>query len=80
MNVYKVIFYYIGIVLVCIVFVRMFYELVTKKYRMRLNSDYVNKNPKIQYFQIIFWILGVIFSGICVFTIGVAGLKDLPFV
>ena len=30
MNVYKVIFYYIGIVLVCIVFVRMFYELVTK--------------------------------------------------
>lgn len=80
MNVYKVIFYYIGIVLVCIVFVRMFYELVTKKYRMRLNSDYVNKNPKIQYFQIIFWILGVIFSEICVFTIGVAGLKDLPFV
>lgn len=79
MNVYKVIFYYIAIVVVCIVFVRMLYELVTKKYRMRLNSDYVNKNPKIQYFQTTFWILGVIFSGICVFTIGVAGLKDLPF-
>ena len=80
MNVYKVIFYYIAIVVVCIVFVRMLYELVTKKYRMRLNSDYVKKNPKIQYFQTTFWILGVIFSGICAFTIGVAGLKDLPFV
>ena len=80
MNLYKVIFYYIAIIVVCIVFVKMLYELVTKKYKMKLNPDYVNKNPRVQYFQTAFWILGVIFSGICVFTIGVAGLKDLPFV
>ena len=30
MNIYKVIFYYIGIIIVCIVFINMLYNLVTK--------------------------------------------------
>ena len=40
----------------------------------------VGKNPKIQYFQTCFYIAGIIFSGICVCTIGVSGIRDLPFV
>ena len=80
MNIYKVIFYYIGIIIVCIVFINMLYNLVTKKYKEKLSKEQLSKNPKIQYFQTCFYIAGIIFSGICVCTIGVSGIRDLPFV
>ena len=79
MNICKVVFYYIGILTVSIVFVKMLYELITKKYKKKLVMDDSRKNTKIQYFQILFYIVGIIFSGICVFTIGISGLRDLPF-
>ena len=66
MNICKVVFYYIGILTVSIVFVKMLYELVTKKYKKKLVVDDSRKNTKIQYFQIFFYIVGIIFSGICV--------------
>lgn len=80
MNLYKVIFYYIGIIVVCIIFIKMTYEFVTKKYKKKLPKRDSNKNNKIQYFQMCFWLIGIFFSGLCVFTIGVSGMKDLPFV
>ena len=80
MNIYKVIFYYIGIIIVCIVFINMLYNLVTKRYKEKLSKEQLSKNPKIQYFQTCFYIAGIIFSGICVCTIGVSGIRDLPFV
>ena len=80
MNIYKVIFYYIGIIIVCIVFINMLYNLVTKKYKEKLSKEQLSKNPKIQYIKTCFYIAGIIFSGICVCTIGVSGIRDLPFV
>ena len=75
MNICKVVFYYIGILTVSIVFVKMLYELVTKKYKKKLVMDDSRKNTKIQYFQILFYIVGIIFSEICVFTIGKYSLQ-----
>ena len=54
MNICKVVFYYIGILTVSIVFVKMLYELITKKYKKKLVMDDSRKNTKIQYFQILF--------------------------
>ena len=68
MNICKVVFYYIGILTVSIVFVKMLYELVTKKYKKKLIMDDILLHCRNN------------FSGICVFTIGISGLKDLPFV
>ena len=56
MNIYKVIFYYIGIIIVCIVFINMLYNLVTKKYKEKLSKEQLSKNPKILYFQTCFYI------------------------
>ncbi|MFQ6950678.1 hypothetical protein [Mediterraneibacter gnavus] len=80
MNIYKVIFYYIGIIVVFIIFVKMTYEFVTKKYKKKLSNKNLSKNPKIKCFQMCFWLIGICFSGLCVFTIGISGMKDLPFV
>ena len=80
MNVCKVLFYYIGIIIVCAVFVKMLYDLVTKKYKKKFSMEDLQENPKIQYFQIFFYIVGIIFLGLCVFSIGISGLRDLPFV
>lgn len=63
MNICKVVFYYIGILTVSIVFVKMLYELITKKYKKKLVMDDSRKNTKIQYFQILFYIVGIIFFG-----------------
>ena len=46
MNIYKVIFYYIGIIIVCIVFINMLYNLVTKKYKEKLSKEQYLKIPK----------------------------------
>lgn len=80
MNVYKVIFYYIGILTVCGVFVHMLYQFITKKYKEKLSQEQLHKNPRIQQFQTAFYIGGIVFSGLCVFTIGVSGIRDFPFV
>ena len=40
----------------------MLYELVTKKYKKKLVMDDSRKNTKIQYFQIFFYIAGIIFQ------------------
>jgi NADH:ubiquinone oxidoreductase subunit 6 (subunit J) len=63
MNIYKVIFYYIGIIIVCIVFINMLYNLVTKKYKEKLSKEQLSKNPKIQYFQHAFILQELFFRG-----------------
>lgn len=48
MNVCKVLFYYIGIIIVCTVFGKMLYDLLTKKYKKKFSMEDLQKNPKIQ--------------------------------